>query len=56
MLNCLKEPLIPISIKGSFGIAVCSEHGDNFNNLFKKADLALYKSKNNGKNQISVNI
>ncbi len=54
MRTCLKEPLLPLSVHGSFGIASCSANGENYNNLFKKADLALYASKNSGKNRISV--
>ena len=33
----------------SIGIAVCPDDGDNFYELFKAADKALYKAKNSGK-------
>lgn len=37
-------------ITGSLGIAVFPQDGDTFEELFKKADIALYSSKNEGKN------
>ncbi len=37
----------------SIGISVFPKDGTNFMDLYKKADSALYKSKNNGKNQYS---
>lgn len=37
-------------ITGSLGIAVFPQDGDTYEELFKKADIALYSSKNEGKN------
>lgn len=41
------------SISGSIGIAMYPKDGTTYNELFKNADNALYKSKNKGKNQFS---
>ena len=35
----------------SFGLAI--NNGESLGNLIEKADIALYKSKQNGKNQIT---
>lgn len=40
-------------ISGSIGIAMYPQDGATYNELFKNADNALYKSKNKGKNQFS---
>ena len=37
-------------ITGSLGISIFPQDGDTFDELFKKADIALYSSKNEGKN------
>ena len=37
-------------ITGSLGISVFPQDGDTYDELFKKADIALYSSKNAGKN------
>lgn len=37
-------------ITGSLGISLFPQDGDTFEELFKKADIALYSSKNEGKN------
>lgn len=37
-------------ITGSIGISVFPQDGTNYDDLFKKADIALYTSKNSGKN------
>ncbi|MNF06549.1 Cyclic di-GMP phosphodiesterase Gmr [compost metagenome] len=45
------------SIKGtsvSIGAAFAPEHGTDQDTLFKKADLALYTSKELGKNQYQI--
>ena len=39
-----------ISISSSVGIAIAPDMATNFEDLYKKADSALYKSKNGGKN------
>lgn len=41
------EPQLSLSI----GIAFAPKHGDNYDELYKKADIALYTSKEKGKNQ-----
>lgn len=49
-LQIIKNKKITISI----GITQY-KNGDNIDSILKRADLALYKSKDNGRNQISVN-
>ena len=39
-----------VSISSSVGIAIAPTQADDFETLYKKADSALYKSKNGGKN------
>lgn len=41
-------------ISGSVGISVYPEHGKKFEELFKKADIALYFAKNQGKDRYKV--
>lgn len=41
---------VSISISSSVGIAVATEPGIDFETIYKKADSALYRSKNGGKN------
>lgn len=41
---------IEVSISSSVGIALAPDQAANFEDLYKKADGALYKSKNGGKN------
>ncbi len=44
-----------ISITASIGIARLHEkHNNDFDNLYKAADNAVYQSKNNGRNQVSI--
>ncbi len=43
---------IPITI--SVGLAVRKPNGMSWDQLFEKADAALYKSKNRGRNQVSI--
>lgn len=40
-----------VNLSLSIGVALCPEHGAIFEELYKCADMALYKSKNKGKNQ-----
>lgn len=44
------EPSLSVSI----GIAFAPEHGSQFDDLYKKADMALYAAKEKGKNQYSI--
>ncbi len=41
-------------ISVSIGVALYPQHGNNYFTLFEKADNALYVTKQNGKNQVSV--
>lgn len=41
-------------ISGSVGMAFSPFHGNSFDELYEKADIALYHSKSEGKNQFSV--
>ena len=43
---------LPFSV--SIGIALYPEHGTTYQDLFKRADRALYESKSKGKNQYSI--
>lgn len=47
--NHKHQKFIPLSV--SIGIAFAPMHGTNFDELYKKADAALYVSKEKGKNQ-----
>ena len=40
---------LSVKVSGSLGIALFPKDGDNFDELYKKADIALYKSKRAGK-------
>ena len=54
MAETIELPNENDKVTGSFGIAVCSELGDTYDDLFRKADFALYQAKSGGKNQFSV--
>jgi diguanylate cyclase (GGDEF)-like protein len=41
-------------VSGSIGIAVYPDHGVEYEELFRKADMALYKTKENGKNGYTI--
>jgi diguanylate cyclase (GGDEF)-like protein len=43
-----------ITITVSCGVACFPEHGDDLREIMKKADRALYSSKNNGKNKSTI--
>lgn len=43
-----------LSITGSIGIACYPEHGTTYQELFKKADIALYESKREGKDLFHI--
>ncbi len=46
---CADYPTVRLS--GSIGVGLYPEHGDNFEDLYAKADAALYTAKHRGKNQ-----
>lgn len=43
-----------VNITASIGVAAYPEHGNDFESVMKKADQAMYASKNKGKNQVTV--
>jgi len=50
----LKKDGLNLKISGCFGIANFPEHGDSVNELIKKADMAMYEAKKNGKDGIKI--
>ncbi len=48
-----KEGDVAVNISASIGIALCPEHGEEFSELYTKADMALYNAKAKGKNSYS---
>lgn len=44
---------IEVSASPSIGVALHPDNGESAEELFKKADIAMYRSKRNGRNQIS---
>lgn len=42
------------NVSGSVGIAMYPEHGRSFDELYRKADMAMYRSKASGKNQFTI--
>lgn len=53
-----KKPILlagtPVPVTVSIGIASYPEHGDDATTLLKKADVALYQSKKEGKNKTTI--
>ncbi len=43
-----------INITASIGIVLAPEHGEDLETLYKKADIAMYESKEKGKNQYYI--
>ncbi len=43
-----------VEISASIGIALFPKHGQDFQTIYKSADLALYKSKADGKNRFTI--
>lgn len=58
ILEIIRTPWILIGrefhLSCSIGISYTPDHGDTFETLFRKADTAMYASKNNGRNQTTV--
>ena len=57
--NILENITLPVSIKGnelvitsSIGITLCPEDGRSYEQLLKNADMAMYRAKNSGRNNI----
>ncbi len=48
------ENKVSIDISCSIGISIAPKDGNDFESLFKVADLAMYKSKNRGKNTYTI--
>ena len=44
---------IEVNLTGSIGIALFPEDGENYNEILKSADIAMYKAKNKEENHIS---
>lgn len=42
------------AIQGSIGVAVYPQHGTTYEELYRRADLALYRSKHEGKNLVTL--
>ena len=43
-----------ITVSASIGVAFYPKHGETLESLIHKSDIALYKSKENGKNQVTI--
>ncbi len=50
----LKNDGLNLKISGCFGIANFPKHGDSVNELIKKADMAMYEAKKDGKDGIKI--
>lgn len=54
----LAEPMLldghRLQVTPSIGIALIPEHGDNPTDLLKRADIALYRAKDSGRNTIQI--
>ena len=56
--HLLAEPMLldghRLQVTPSIGIALLPEHGDNPTDLLKRADIALYRAKDSGRNTIQI--
>ncbi len=52
--HTFSDPLGNHRISGSIGVAVYPKDGDNYNDLFQKADIALYNAKRGGRNSCVI--
>ncbi len=52
--HTFSDPLGNHRISGSIGVAVYPKDGDNYNDLFQKADVALYNAKRGGRNSCVI--
>lgn len=56
--NLLAEPILiehqPLQLTPSIGIALLPDHGETPTDLLKRADIALYRAKDSGRNTIQV--
>ena len=43
-----------VSVSASAGVAIVPEHGTSFNELYQKADEALYRAKAQGKHSACI--
>ena len=43
-----------VSVSSSIGVAMAPEYGTNFKELYSSADIAMYYSKNGGKDRFTV--
>ncbi|HWI51117.1 MAG TPA: EAL domain-containing protein [Symbiobacteriaceae bacterium] len=55
LMECLRHHISvvggqPVTVSASIGIAVFPEHGDNSRDLLARADLAMYRAKEQGRN------
>lgn len=57
VLENLQKPIeideLQLFNTASIGVSMFPEHGDNMESLIKRADIAMYKSKQNGRNQVT---
>lgn len=51
ILKCVKKVNREVKVSCSIGISFTSNRLENYNDLFKEADMALYEAKRNGRNR-----